>query len=133
MTLIEVINARRAVVAIVNRNIDKVEEKDNIPFKLKYKLIKFLKSTNDDEEFFQKQLGILIDKYAARDENGNAIEENNGVRVQPEMQEECAAKIEELHNLVSECNTPFLKVDELDGLDINYSETASLFPFVIEE
>lgn len=134
MNLFEVISARRAIVSVANKNIDKENNIDKIPVALKYKLVKFLKETEGDEEFFQKQLTELIEQYAERDEEGNPVTNGNeGVKVRVECQEECAKKIKELHNIRTEHAQKFLTLGDIDNLEIGYSDMEGLYPFIKEE
>lgn len=134
MNLFEVICARRSVVSIANKNIDKENNIDKIPVALKYKLVKFLKETDGDEEFFQKQLNELIEQYAERDDEGKPVTNNSdGVKVKVEYQDECADKIKELHNIRTEHAQKFLTLSDIENLSISYSDMEGLYPFIKEE
>lgn len=134
MNLFEVICARRSVVSIANKNIDKENNIDKIPVALKYKLVKFLKETDGDEEFFQKQLNELIEQYAERDDEGKPVTNNSdGVKVKAEYQDECADKIKELHNIRTEHAQKFLTLSDIENLSISYSDMEGLYPFIKEE
>jgi len=133
MKLIEIINARRAIFSIINKNTDKEQGIDNIPFALKYKLVKFIRDTDGDEEFFQNQFNGLIEKYSEKDENGNPVQNGDGYKVQESLIDECAKKMEELKNIRNEKGKKFLTISELENLQIGYSETSALYPFIKEE
>ena len=135
MKIIEIINARRAIITLINRNTNKEQGVDNIPFALKYKLVKFIKDTDGDEEFFQSQFNELIEKYSEKDEEGKPVQNGDGYKVQEDLLEECTKKMEELKNIRmggEKCNK-FLTISELENLQIGYSETSALFPFIKEE
>lgn len=69
MKLVDIVNARKVISA-------KATEK--LEFGLAYKFAKFIKLTNDDEEFYSGHQKKLIEQYCKKDDKGNAIPDESG-------------------------------------------------------
>ena len=70
---------------------------DKICAPLAYKLMKYLKTTDAEEEFYHKRTQELIDEYGEKDDSGKVVHNpDGGVNIQKDRIDECKKKIEEL-------------------------------------
>lgn len=99
---------------------------ESIPTTLAYKIVKFIKATDVEANFYQEQIKILIDKYATKDENGN-------INVLPENAEEWNVAITELQNTL--IDTPAIRFNliELEPLMFSVADMFALNELIIDE
>lgn len=119
MNLIEQINARIALVSHTH---------ERLPFSLGYKIMKVLKATEDDLNFYQGEVNRIIEACAERTPEGGIVRTPDGhARIQNGKADECNKMIRELESTeVAEPNIKFtteelstiqFTVDELFALD----------------
>ena len=120
MKLIEQIDARLALMA---------HAQEKLPVRLGYKIMKMLKASDDDFEFYQKEINNIINDCAEKDPNGEILRSSNGNPIiQNGKIEECNKRIKELEEAaVNGCEMNFIleelspiqfSVDELSALDV---------------
>ena len=98
MKLMDVINARRIISRVVTQKMNG---------NLSYGIMKFIKNSNDDEDFFNSQFKMIVEKYAQKDVKGNWLKnEDGGVLIRKDAITECNSKIEELYS--TEVNVPWM-------------------------
>jgi hypothetical protein len=98
MKLIDIINARRIVSRVATQKMNG---------NLSYGIMKFIKNSNGDEDFFNSQFKMIVDKYAQKDDEGNWLKnEDGGVLIRKDAITECNSKIKELHN--TRVNAPWM-------------------------
>lgn len=104
-----------------------------MPLAIAYRLAKFNASAEKENEFYITKLRELIDKYAVKDENGNLVPsaDGEGVRIIPEMQEECMKAVQELQDLEVDYE-PFLELNDLTSLQLTPEQASKLIPFIKE-
>ena len=76
--------------------------------------MKFIKSTDDEQRFYQEQMSKLIQEYAVKDEEGNVQPTSNGnIKIQSDCIKECNQAIAELENTEVDIPAIKLKLSEL--------------------
>lgn len=91
-----------------------------IPFKTAYKVSKLLQSIQKEiEDFYKPKFQELIDQYAEKDEDGNPIQDDVGIRLKVENQNEFSTKADELNNIEIEVPETKFTLEELENIDIN--------------
>lgn len=124
MKIVDLLHARKAIGAHVN---------DSVSSHLAYKIMKLLKTTDQEEIFFSQQMSNLIEKYSEKGNDGKAISsENGGIRIQSSLVEECNLKITDLQN--TEVDTPKITfmLGELDEIKMTASEMMALDALIVE-
>lgn len=106
-----------------------------LPFQVAYKFSKIVRLIQGDIDFFEKEMGKLLDEYGKRDETGQFIftEDNKGIVIQEEYIDKCNEKMNELYHLpiTIEGDISFT-VEELNFLDMTPQEISILMPFIRE-
>lgn len=69
MKLVDIVGARKVI---------STKAAEKLEFGLAYKFAKFIKFTNDDEEFYFRHQKKLIEQYCKKDDEGNAIPDEGG-------------------------------------------------------
>lgn len=69
MKLVDIVDARKVI---------STKATEMLEFGLAYKFAKFIKLTNDDEEFYARYQKKLIEQYCKKDDEGNAIPDESG-------------------------------------------------------
>lgn len=100
--------------------------------RLAYKIMKFCKSIETEEEFYNGRRNEIIDLYAQKDENGQPIVENNIVRIIEGKTSEARAAMQELDNMDVEAPNIRFTLDELEGLELSAAEMYALDAFIEE-
>lgn len=119
MKLIDKVAANRVLMEHVN---------DKLPVFIAYKLMKLLKGLEEDVNFYRTKMSEIIDEYAEKDPNGQALQsQNGGVIIQNGKVDECNAKIKELEEMPVENNGDIkFALDELAPINFSINEMLSL-------
>ena len=119
MKLIDKVAANRVLMEHVN---------DKLPVFIAYKLMKLLKGLEEDVNFYRTKMSEIIDEYAEKDPNGQALQwQNGGVIIQNGKVDECNAKIKELEEMPVEDNGDIkFALDELAPINFSINEMLSL-------
>ena len=119
MKLIDKVAANRVLMEHVN---------DKLPVFIAYKLMKLLKGLEEDVNFYRTKMSEIIDEYAEKDPNGQALQSHNGgVIIQNGKVDECNAKIKELEEMPVEDNGDIkFALDELAPINFSINEMLSL-------
>lgn len=119
MKLIDKVAANRVLMEHVN---------DKLPVFIAYKLMKLLKGLEEDVNFYRTKMSEIIDEYAEKDPNGQALQSQNcGVIIQNGKVDECNAKIKELEEMPVEDNGDIkFALDELAPINFSINEMLSL-------
>ena len=125
MKLIDKVAANRVLMEHVN---------DKLPVFIAYKLMKLLKGLEEDVNFYRTKMSEIIDEYAEKDPNGQALQsQNGGVIIQNGKVDECNAKIKELEEMPVEDNGDIkFALDELAPINFSINEMLS-FECYIEQ
>ena len=119
MKLIDKVAANRGLMEHVN---------DKLPVFIAYKLMKLLKGLEEDVNFYRTKMSEIIDEYAEKDPNGQALQsQNGGGIIQNGKVDECNAKIKELEEMPVEDNGDIkFALDELAPINFSINEMLSL-------
>lgn len=119
MKLIDKVAANRVLMEHVN---------NKLPVFIAYKLMKLLKGLEEDVNFYRTKMSEIIDEYAEKDPNGQALQsQNGGVIIQNGKVDECNAKIKELEEMPVEDNGDIkFALDELAPINFSINEMLSL-------
>lgn len=107
---------------------------DKLPVFIAYKMMKLLKSLEEDVSFFSTKITEIIDEYSEKDPNGQALQsQNGGVIIQNGKVDECNKKIKELEEMEVN-NNPEIKftLEELAPINFSVNEMLS-FECYIEQ
>jgi len=125
MTLNDVLKARTVVSMVY---------KEKMPVKLAYKFMKFLKTTQKDEDFVNEKTKEFIEEYGERDKDNQFVyTDTGGVKVKADKHEECAAKMAELRDTEVDDYEITFTIDELEDLKLSVEDITALSPFIVEE
>lgn len=125
MKLYELLEAR----TVINKNIDQTE---SISAPLAYKIMKLMKNTQNDCDFYQEKFNAILTEYGEKDDNGQLIQENNGIKIQDGKMEECTSKVNELNN--TEIELPKIKftLEELRPYNFSVIDMAKIDELIQE-
>lgn len=126
MKLIEKAAANR----VLTKHVD-----DKLPVFTAYKLMKLLKSLEDDVNFYREKMSEIIDNYTEKDPNGKTLQsKSGGVIIQNGKVEECNNKIKELEEMQVESNGEIkFTLEELTPINFSVNELLSLEPYIAEQ
>lgn len=124
MKLFQLITARR----LFSTKVDK-----KLPSGVAYKIMKFLKASDDEEAFYNKQLLSILEKYGVKDSDGKLKVVNGKINTLPDKTKVCQEEINELE--LTDVNAPsaFITISELEPFDFSIAEMAVLDDFIIEK
>ena len=125
MKLYELLEAR----TVINKNIDQTK---SISAALAYKIMKLMKNTQNDCDFYQEKFNAILTEYGEKDDNGQLIQENNGIKIQDGKMEECTSKVNELNN--TEIELPKIKftLEELKPYNFSVIDMAKIDELIQE-
>lgn len=102
-----------------------------IDIQLKYKIMKFIKSTNSDEEFYRSEIENIVSKYAQHDQDGNVKQNQNGdILIDVNMAEQFQKAIDALNNTEIDTKNFSLSMDEISQLKLNVKQMLDLDGFI---
>lgn len=114
-----------------NKLFEELQEQ-KLPIRVAYKLNKISDAIAKEIKFYTDSLAKITTEYSVKDETGRPVIEDGGVRIIPESLEECQGKLEELNSLTLELDAPYLTLDELDTLEVSFSNMKILSKFITE-
>lgn len=88
---------------------------ENIPdltFSNRRKLIRFNELLEKESNLMNKEIQKIIDNYSEKDEDGNPIQEGNGVKLQKDKVEEANRDANEIYNTTIEITFQPFKIKE---------------------
>jgi len=124
MTLIQLIKARQIVAKYAGEKISTA---------LSYKLVKFIKATDNDESFYNDKLKSILETYVEKDDEGNYVQHGNGFKIKPDQIQECNKENLELENTEVTLPDIHFTVSELEDLKLSMREILSLDELITEE
>ncbi len=125
MKLYELLEVR----TVINKNIDQTKL---ISADLAYKIMKLMKNTQNDCDFYQEKFNAILAEYGEKDDDGQLIQENNGIKIQDGKMEECTSKVNELNN--TEIELPKIKftLEELKPYNFSVIDMAKIDELIQE-
>lgn len=121
MELNELLQARKILANHIN---------DKVCATLAYKMMKFLKSSDNEEEFYLKKIQEFIAEYAERDTDGKPITDGSNVKILQDKAEDCRKAIDDLGE--TDVAEPIIKfnLNELSELKLSAKEMYVLDGFI---
>lgn len=128
MKLYELLQLRTVISSRISQN-------ENLPAGLAYKIMKLIKNTQNDVDFYQEKYSDIIQQYAERDDKGQLIqiEDRQGIKIQEDKKDECVQKLFELNNTeVDKINIKF-SLAELEPYEFSIADMSVLDEVIKEE
>lgn len=94
-----------------------------------YKVLKLKRALEQEVEIYNMQLTSLQD-YFERDEDGNPIQVDGGIKIKNEFLDECNKKIIEINNTEIAVPDLYFSLEELEPLNLSLNELELLEPFI---
>ena len=117
----------------------KSEEFNNqkLSFPLAYKIGKFLKASEYELEFYQKNLNEIVKNYARKDDKGEVILEkddrgNQKVYWEEGYEQEAIKEFEQLQNTTVELDVLSFAIEDFEGLDVTLSQGVGITSLIQE-
>lgn len=106
-----------------------------IPVKTAYKLNKLTNAINEHAAFYQEQIRNLLQDHAEKDAGGEYIytNDNVGVMIKKESQQEFVGKVNELLTLDVELPDITFSIEEFGDIELSMEVFDIITPFLIEE
>ena len=122
------------IITLLNaRDIFKQFSQIRISSKLAYKIMKFCKSVEVEEEFYKNRKTEIINAYAQKNEAGQPIVNNGGiVQIIPEKTQEAQEAMQELNNTEVEAPSIRFTLAELGELKLSVADMYVLDAFIEE-
>lgn len=99
-------------------------------FRTKYKIVRFIKDSADDAEFYETELSKIIQSCAQKDENGHIVRQESGIPISEDKSEEFVSKTTELDNTMVDCPELNLTQEEAGKLDLTVESLLILDDFI---
>lgn len=126
MKLKEIMDARSALV--------KLKTACTAP-RLSYTIMKLLKATEDDEQFYIDKYRKILDKYGEKNEDGTFVIVDGLLQIKQESCDKFNAKVKELNEIeVEDKNVGWkIKLSDLDGFELTPEDMLNLDMFINAE
>ena len=109
-------------------------QEQKLPFKISLILAKNLTILNKEMEFYIEQERKFALEYLETDENGQFVQEGDGVfRIKEGKEEECRNARVELNEFTCECELRKLPMSALENLEFTPKQLAALDVIIDEE
>lgn len=116
------------------RNILVAHANDKVYAKVAYKMMKFIKASENEDAFYNEKLKELIDMYGEKDADDKFARDGAGnIKIQSKKVDECKAAIQQLEDTDVEVPTVRFHIDELSGLRLSMAEMYAIDEIIIEE
>lgn len=123
MKIKQLIEAKRVIMPLVQEKLSP---------RLSYKLMKFIKEIEVEEDFYNKKLNELVDKYGERDDNDKLVYTDNGVKIREDKMPDCNAELQEIGDVDVDAPSITFTLDELDSVKLSVSDMFFLQDFIVE-
>lgn len=97
-----------------------------------YKVMKFCKALEDDEKFYSEKMQGIINKYAAKDGDGNPVTVNGNVKLEPSTAKEAQAELRELDDMEIDVPNVLFDINDLNEVKLTAADMYSLADFITE-
>lgn len=106
-----------------------------LPLPVAYKLNKINSAVEKEGEFYQEKFVEIVQKYAKKDADGNAVfsEDGEQIMIQDDLIQECNQALDELMSLQIEVENYGLKIDDFgSNIECTAEEIEAITPFLSE-
>ena len=115
----------------LNSLYEKLKQNTSLTIKTKFQLNRLFLEISPHIDFYKNELNLLVQKYAARDDNNEIITTDTGVSIQKENIEEFSKRMIELQD--TEVEYSFSEADFDNASDeITVTDLMALMPFIKE-
>ena len=98
-----------------------------------YKMMKFIRDAETEEEFFTSEISQILDKYAQKTPEGNLVYEDGGYKIEPEHIEAFQSELNALQNTEVERPRITFTLSDFEDLSISANEMCILSEFMDED
>lgn len=109
-----------------------LKEKE-MPIRLSYKFTLLLDKIDCDYNFFISEMRKIINKYGLKDDQGELIQENGNIKINPDSLSLAEKALQDLHETEVKLPDVTLTLDELESLNIKPADLRALLPFIKED
>ena len=95
-----------------------------------YKVMKFLKSIENDTTFYNTKLTEIVQEYAEKDGDKIKTDERGNLVIAKDKIPECNNKIVDLGNVEIEVSLPSFKLEDFTECDFTLEELSILEPLI---
>ena len=103
-----------------------------MPVKTAYKFSKIDKIIKEEMEFYQNKINEIIECYGEKNNNGDYVILESGIKIKEDFRVQCQQEIIELENLEIEIADIFFTLDELEIFQLSINELSILEQFIQE-
>lgn len=121
MKIIELLNAKNAF---------DLNCKFDGDMQLALKVVKFVKAVETEASFYQEKYSEILSKYAEKDDDGNILRTENGIKINKDKVDDFNKEITELNNVEVEIPNIEFTLDELNKCDLTGNGLYALYPLV---
>ena len=105
-----------------------------LPIKVSYAIAKNLAKLEAELKTYNSEREKLIEKYSIKDENGKTVaDENNQIKLQPELISEWNKDIQELLAIENDINIHTFSIEALNGYSMSPSDLMLIDYMIVEE
>ena len=96
-----------------------------------YKLLLINKQCKQEEEIYNEQLSLIIEKHAEREAKGSYIYNDQGaIKIKTEYKNDCLNLTSQLEMVEVTMPDIYFTIDELESLELSLLELEILEPFI---
>lgn len=105
-----------------------------LPVKLSYKLLKFFRAVEVEEQFFNSKIHDIIEEYGEKDEKGNfVLLENGNIKFDDNKKVELETTLKELNDIEVTPPDITFTLEELNELTLSVQDIAIIENFIKED
>ena len=105
-----------------------------VPFKLAYKIYKFIEEIEREEKCYTMMLNSILTKYGQKDNLGRYVRDDNGnIKIKSELENECQLALTQLNNIEVDIPPFSFTIKELEPLHLSVNDINLLRNFILEE
>lgn len=125
MKLKTLIQARRVINA---------HSQDKVSGLLAYKIMKFIKASQEEDAFYTDKIGECISLYAQKDDNGKIVTDDSGnIKIADGKLSECQKAIDDIEATNVDIPNVRFSLSDLTEMKLTAMEAFSLDEFIVEE
>lgn len=107
--------------------------KERVSPKLAYKLMKFLRKIEVEEQFYNMKMKEIIDMYGEKDEDGRFVFVGEGIKIIKDKIDECNKRIADLSETEVDAPDIYFSIDELDEVKMSAKDMLAMSDFIKED